>query len=63
MSLRPRTVRRLMVLLAVVLALVGTCAALYWRNESKKSAKLADARKTGMAAYKAGDYRAAVDHS
>src|SRR5712675_1108827 len=61
MSLRPRTVRRLMVLLAAVLVMVGTCAALYLHSEHKKSARMAEARQAGLKAYKAGDYRAALD--
>jgi len=61
MSLRAQTVRRLAVLFAAVLVMVGTGAALYWRNEHQKNVRMAEARTAGMAAYQAGDYRAALD--
>ncbi|MEO6436077.1 MAG: tetratricopeptide repeat protein, partial [Tepidisphaeraceae bacterium] len=61
MILRPQTVRRLMILLAAVLVLVGIGAALYARNEHRKAARLAEARQQGLAAYHAGDYQAALD--
>src|SRR5690349_1396383 len=61
MSLRAQTVRRLAVLFAAVLVMVGIAAALYWRNEHQKNVRLAEARAAGMTAYEAGDYRAALD--
>jgi tetratricopeptide (TPR) repeat protein len=61
MMLRRQTVRRLMVLLAAVLVLVGIGAALYFRNEHRKEDRLATARAEGLAAYNAGDYRAALE--
>src|SRR5215207_4388309 len=61
MSLRAQTVRRLAILIGVVLLMVGAAAALYWRNEHAKSVRLAESRDAGMAAYNAGDYRAALD--
>src|SRR5687768_1794371 len=61
MILRPQTLRRLMVLLAVVVLMVGTAAGLYLRNEHRKARKLADSREVGMTAFKAGDYKAALD--
>ncbi|HYO11384.1 MAG TPA: tetratricopeptide repeat protein [Tepidisphaeraceae bacterium] len=62
MNLRPTTVRRLAIILGGVLLLVGIGAGLYYRNEHRKAAKLASARAAGMAAYKAGDYRGALDN-
>jgi tetratricopeptide (TPR) repeat protein len=61
MSVRAQTVRRLSILLAAVLVVVGIGAALYWRNEHQKNVRLAEARQAGMTAYEAGDYRAALD--
>src|SRR2546423_2350048 len=61
MSLRRRTIRRLMVLFAAVLVVAGTCAALYLRNEHKKTQRLAEARRVGVAAYKARDFPAPLD--
>ena len=61
MSLRPRTVRRLMVLFAAVLVVVAVGAALYLRNEHRKAVRLEAARQAGMAAYQAGDYAAALE--
>src|SRR5438552_1904792 len=59
--MRAKTVRRLFILLAVVLVLVGTAAAFYWRNEHTRQVKLIAARDAGMASFKTGDYRAALD--
>jgi tetratricopeptide (TPR) repeat protein len=61
MILRPQTVRRLMVLLAAVLLMVGAGAALYLRNEHRKQRRLSDAREAGLAAFKANDYKAALE--
>src|SRR5438874_2198951 len=61
MSLRPTTVRRLAVLLAGALLLVAVGSSLYLRNEHKKAAKLATARAAGLAAFKSGDYKTALD--
>ena len=61
MSLRPRTVRRLTILLVACVLLVGTIVALYVHNETKKAARLAESREAGMAAYKSGDYQATLD--
>jgi tetratricopeptide (TPR) repeat protein len=61
MSLRPKTVRRLFILLAAVLVVVGTAAAFYWRNEHAREVKLMAARDAGMAAFKSADYRTALD--
>ena len=62
MSVRPTTVRRLTILFAALVALIAIGAALYLHNEHKKAALLADARAQGMAAFQAGDYRAALDN-
>jgi tetratricopeptide (TPR) repeat protein len=61
MSLRSRSLRRLAILLAGLLVLVGIAAALYWRNEHLKQSRLAAAREAGMAAFRAGDYRATLE--
>lgn len=61
MRFRPRTVRRLLILLAAVLVLVGTGAALYYRNEHRKTARLQQALDAGMKAYAAGDYKTALN--
>ncbi|MEA2733883.1 MAG: hypothetical protein QOE14_334, partial [Humisphaera sp.] len=61
MSLRAQTVRRLAILLAAVMVMVGTGAALYWRNEHRNATRLAESRDAGMTAFAAGDYRAALD--
>ncbi len=44
-----------------MLCLVAIGAGLYLRNEHRKTAKLAIARTAGLAAFKAGDYRTALD--
>src|SRR5689334_6193737 len=62
MSLRPRTVRRLLVLLAAVLVLVGTAAAFYYKNERTARARVLAARETGMAAFRSNDYREALNN-
>ncbi len=61
MNLRPTTLRRLGVLLAGLALIVGIASALYFRNEQKKAQRLAEARNAGIAAFKSGDYRAALD--
>ena len=61
MNVRATTVRRLSILLAGALLLVAIGAGLYLRNEHRKSEKLAAARAAGLAAFKAGDYRTALD--
>jgi tetratricopeptide (TPR) repeat protein len=61
MSVRSRSIRRLMILLGVFLVLAGIAAGLYFRNEHLKSARLEAARQAGMTAFKAGDYRTALD--
>jgi Tfp pilus assembly protein PilF len=61
MNLRPKTVRRLTILLAGFAVLVAIGFALYLRNEHRKAEKLADARRSGLAAFHAGDFRATLD--
>src|SRR4051794_36959344 len=59
--MRPTTVRRLAILLAGALLLIAIGTSLYVRNEHLKAKKLAAARTAGLAAFKAGDYRTALD--
>ena len=61
MNFRPTTVRRPGDFAGGMLLLVAIGAGLYLRNEHRKAAKLAVARAAGLAAFKAGDYRTALD--
>src|SRR5688500_2880247 len=61
MILRAQTVRRLLILQAAVMVLVGAGAALLWVNEHRKAQRLAETREKGMAAFQSGDYPAALE--
>jgi hypothetical protein len=58
LTTEPRTVRRLMVLLAVRAGAGGDLRGVVLAQREQEDGETGDARQDGMAAYKAGDYRA-----
>jgi predicted Zn-dependent protease len=61
MNIRPKTVRRLLVLFAGFLLFAGGVALLVVRSIHKEKATVADMRKAAFHAYEVGDYPAAVN--
>src|SRR6476469_9579729 len=59
--IRPKTIRRLVVILIVMAVFVGVGVGLYKRNEHLRNAKLAGYRSAGMTAFDAGDYPEALN--
>ncbi len=60
MSLRPKTLRRLAIILTVIAVLVGVGLGLYWRNNHVRKARLAADRAAGVAAFQSKDYVTAI---
>ncbi|HEX8524685.1 MAG TPA: tetratricopeptide repeat protein [Tepidisphaeraceae bacterium] len=60
MSLRPKTVRRLAIILTAVAVLVGIGVGMYWRNDHVRRKRLAADRAAGIEAFKKGDYHTAM---
>jgi tetratricopeptide (TPR) repeat protein len=60
MSLRPKTLRRLAIILTVIAVLVGVGLGLYWRNNHVRKARLAADRTAGVRAFQSKDYATAI---
>lgn len=60
MTMRPKTVRRLILLLAIVLLIGGAVIAFLAVSQNKLKTELAQARVDGMAAFEKGDYEVAL---
>ncbi|HEV2296476.1 MAG TPA: tetratricopeptide repeat protein [Tepidisphaeraceae bacterium] len=62
MNVNPKTVRRVMVLIAGAVLIVAVCAGVYLVRQRQIAAKYAGYRDAGLAAFAAGDYAAALQH-
>src|SRR4051794_40061138 len=60
MKIRPRTIRRLIILFAAIAMIIGAGAALYVHNTHAREARLAKAKRVGLAAFKSGEYEVAL---
>lgn len=62
MNLRPKTIRRLTILLVAVLLLVGSVIGLMVLDRQKQQKELARRRAEGLAAFERNDYPATLEH-
>ena len=62
MAIRPKTVRRLIVLLVILALLVGGGAIAYQKNQAYKAAQIQKFGEAGMAAFGKKDYEAALEN-
>src|SRR4051812_46558067 len=61
MSIRPKTVRRLLILLTVTVLVSAAGAGYYQYQQDQRGTRLLQDRAAGMAAYAAGDHVKALD--